>query len=673
MRLRIRYLSIRVATVKGDFGAELPFDVGLNVIRADNSMGKSTALQAIVYGLGIEAILSTSQGVPFPHVMTHSLHTGKEEVPVTESSVLLEFENEKGEVWTTERIVVGQKHKNLVTLHRGALLTAKGGKYTTNDYFVRQPGAAKNEAGFHTKLAEFIGWKLPLVETYDENRVPLYLETIFPLMFIEQKRGWSDIQARFPTQFRIKEVTQRATEFLLALNAYETLLKRRSVEQRSSELVQEWKTKITEAATLTEDENIRVEGLPSLPTVQWPPEGGVRLLIFRDGKWVELEDAQKADREAVKTANQGSKKSAHLLDTQKQLSEAEETLTSVQFAIGRKLDEVEQAEAETERVSGRIKSLETEILRNRDELTLRKLGSLRELSIAGSHCPTCHQGIPDSLIPDLKAEFMTVEQNIEFLKEQREMLKAVLERTQREFARAKVELAALREQADSLRKQIRALNTTLVAAEGTPSVAAIETRLRLQDAIDKRARVSRRIIEIQAALAVLSEAWRANEAAKKALPEGTLSKSDQQKLNELEKRLRSQINEYGMSSINTNSMSINRDTYLPIHEGFNLTFDLSASDLIRTIWAYMNGLREVATQFSTHHLGLLVLDEPKQQSAAAESLAAFLKRTSQSKAANHQVIIATSETLQSLKPMLKGLPVKLIDFSSRVITAKGKK
>jgi hypothetical protein len=133
------------------------------------------------------------------------------------------------------------------------------------------------------------------------------------------------------------------------------------------------------------------------------------------------------------------------------------------------------------------------------------------------------------------------------------------------------------------------------------------------------------------------------------------------------------VSEYGMSSINTNSMSINRDTYLPIHEGFNLTFDLSASDLIRTIWAYMNGLREVATKFATHHLGLLVLDEPKQQDAAAESLAAFLKRTSQSKAAKHQVIIATSETLPSLKPMLSGLPAKLIDFDGRVITAKSKK
>lgn len=673
MRLRIRHLSIRVATPKGDFGAELPFEAGLNVIRAANTMGKSTAVHAIVYGLGIEAILSTSQGVPFPHVLTHSLNTGKEDVPVTESSVLLEFENEKGEIWTTERTVVGQRHKNLVTVHKGPILTTEKGKYPKFDYYVRQPGAARNEAGFHTQLAGFIGWELPLVETYDGNRVPLYLETIFPLMFVEQKRGWSDIQARFPTQFRIKEVTQRATEFLLALDAYDTQLKRRKVEQRGSELVQEWRARITEATTLGDAENIRVEGLPSLPTVQWPPEGGIRMLLFRSGKWIDLNEAQKADRGAVKSAAESSKKGAQLVDAQKQLAQAEEALTGVHFAIGRKLDEVEQAEAEVKRVNERMKSLQSEIVRNRDELTLRKLGSHRELSIAGSHCPTCHQGISDSLIPDLKAEFMTVEQNIEFLKEQREMLKAVLERTQRDSVKAKIELTAIREQAENLRKEIRALNSTLVGPEGTPSVAAIETRLRLQDAVDRRARVSRRITEIQAALAVLSESWRKNENARKALPEGALSKDDEGKLNELEARLRTQISAYGMSSINTNSMSINRDTYLPNHAGFNLTFDLSASDLIRTIWAYMNGLREVATKFATHHLGLLVLDEPKQQDAAAESLAAFLKRTSQSKAAKHQIIIATSETLPSLKPMLNGLSVNLINFDGRVITGKPKK
>jgi hypothetical protein len=85
----------------------------------------------------------------------------------------------------------------------------------------------------------------------------------------------------------------------------------------------------------------------------------------------------------------------------------------------------------------------------------------------------------------------------------------------------------------------------------------------------------------------------------------------------------------------------------------------------------MNGLREVATKMETNHLGLLVFDEPKQQDAAAESLAAFLKRASQSAAAQHQVIVATSEPLASLNSMLQGLSVSLTKFDGRVITASG--
>jgi hypothetical protein len=53
-------------------------------------MGKSTAMQAIVYALGAEPILSTSHGVPFAHVMTEKLDTGGgQEVSVLDSSVLL--------------------------------------------------------------------------------------------------------------------------------------------------------------------------------------------------------------------------------------------------------------------------------------------------------------------------------------------------------------------------------------------------------------------------------------------------------------------------------------------------------------------------------------------------------------------------------------------------------
>jgi len=263
---------------------------------------------------------------------------------------------------------------------------------------------------------------------------------------------------------------------------------------------------------------------------------------------------------------------------------------------------------------------------------------------------------------------MTVEENIAFLVEQREMFMAVSERTNRDAARARVELAAQREEVEGLRRTIRALNTTLIAADGTPSVAEIESRLRLQETIERRKKVARRVAELHSALAVLSEEWQANEEIKASLPEGSLSLADEQKLSALENLIRNQVKEYGMVSIDTNAVSINRDIYQPIHEGFNLAFDLSASDLIRTIWAYMNGLCELAAQFSTHHLGLLVFDEPKQQDAASESLAAFLNRVSQSKAVGHQVIVATSEPLSNLNVMIAQLPVNLITFVTRVIT-----
>ena len=668
MRLRIRHLSIKVTTDSGNYGVEIPFSTGLNVLRASNSMGKSTAIQAIIYGLGLEAILSTSQGVPFAHVLTQYLEVGGRDANVTESTVFLEFENEAGSIWTTQRAIKGERHPNLVTVHVGSLLTS-GGAHPRQDLYVRRAGAAKNEAGFHRALAEFLGWNLPEVETYDGKMVPLYVETIFPLMFVEQKRGWSDIQARFPTQFRIRDVSLRATEYLLKLDAYEFLLKRRSLVQRASELKQQWESRVELAVSAANGENMRVEGISALPTTQWPPEGGIRLLVFRSGEWADYAMIQEMDEAALAKLPKTKRiDDALVLATQESLADAEKALTAVQFAISRKLDTQEQLDLEVTRLEKRICEIEAEVRRNKDELVLRKLGSQQNLSIAESHCPTCHQEISDSLVFDLRAEFMTVEDNIAFLDEQRKMFNAVLERTRRDLARIRVELAADREESNRIRTTIRALNATLTSPEGTPSTADIESRLTLKDSIERRKRVARRVNEIENALALLAEEWSANEAELTALPKDTLSDSDSKKLSCLEQSLRSQASQYGMSSISADTLSINPDTYLPNHEGFNLAFDLSASDLIRTIWAYINGLREVATQFETNHLGLLVFDEPKQQDAAVESLAAFLKRSSLSALANHQVVIATSEPLSSLAPMLEGIQASIVKFDGRVIT-----
>jgi predicted ATP-binding protein involved in virulence len=53
-KLFIKTLHLNVMTSGGLFGARFHFKEGLNIIRAENTSGKSTCLNAILYALGFE-------------------------------------------------------------------------------------------------------------------------------------------------------------------------------------------------------------------------------------------------------------------------------------------------------------------------------------------------------------------------------------------------------------------------------------------------------------------------------------------------------------------------------------------------------------------------------------------------------------------------------------------
>ena len=55
--LRINAIKIEVNTSDGLFGCEYTFNKGLNIIKGDNSSGKSTLFQSILYALGFEELL----------------------------------------------------------------------------------------------------------------------------------------------------------------------------------------------------------------------------------------------------------------------------------------------------------------------------------------------------------------------------------------------------------------------------------------------------------------------------------------------------------------------------------------------------------------------------------------------------------------------------------------
>lgn len=185
MKLRFQRLRLRAVTSDGIYGADVPFSSGLTVLWADNTKGKSTCMQGMLYALGLERMLSPRREIPLPHAMTTYLNTDDEKrVEVLESSVSLEIANGTGQVITVNRVVKGTTDTRLVTVDFGAALSGDGSTFRRQSFFVLDPGAALREDGFHHFLEGFLGWQLPHVRRYDAPETKLYLETVFPLFWV---------------------------------------------------------------------------------------------------------------------------------------------------------------------------------------------------------------------------------------------------------------------------------------------------------------------------------------------------------------------------------------------------------------------------------------------------------------------------------------------------------
>jgi hypothetical protein len=207
---------MRAQTAKGPYGVDIPFTSGLNVIWADNTKGKSTCVQGMLYALGMEKMLSPRREVPLPHAMTSYLNNdnGSRET-VLESGVSLEIQNGAGQIITVNRPVKKDLVDNrLITVDFGASLTDPEARPRSRNFFVFDGGAAQREDGFHLFLEDFLGWKLPMVRRYEGPDAKLYLETVFPLFWVEQKVGWSAIPAAIPTYLRIAKSTNVRSNLL---------------------------------------------------------------------------------------------------------------------------------------------------------------------------------------------------------------------------------------------------------------------------------------------------------------------------------------------------------------------------------------------------------------------------------------------------------------------------
>lgn len=669
--MKIRHLRIRINTENGPHGVDIDFPDGLVVLRADNTMGKSTCVQAILVALGLEATLTTSQkDLPLPHVMKQELFSDDDEiVRVLESEILLEIENKQKERIVVHRTVKGNLSKDLITVYYGPALTGSKDFYESEAFYVSRSGAATRERGFHRFLAEFLGWNLPEVQTYDGRDSVLYLQCIFPYFVVEQKRGWASLTPPMPPQFRIKDPHRRSIEFLLNLDASKIAAKRIELNSRAKDVENSWAITANEIQYLAGAIGGVVNNLPNKPIAHWPPEILPVIQMHRENEWITLDELLQQNRDELDVLRKEEIPVVNAItnSANSELANAQEELNAKEVVAAKLLNSLELERGEVRAIELRVEKIKEDVQRNKDAQTIASLGSIAP-SVVQQICPTCHQPIGDTLLPLAEEQHvMSLGDNISFLEEQLRTFNASLKNAKNIVNARESQVIQLREELMSVRAKIRTIRETLVSDDRLPSMEAIRRRVELEENISRQ-KMSLEQFQVRLGkFEYYAEEWFSIQKEKESLPTEDASDEDKKKLRIWNRVFTKQLRQYDFQSLPVDTVEISLDTYVPKHEGFDLPSNISASDFIRIIWAYLSGLLDVSREFDTNHPGFLIFDEPKQQSAKEISFSALLQKASEALEHNQQVIFATSEDRKTLKKILQNTPHTMFDYEGRII------
>ena len=646
--LKIRALKIEVNTTSGLYGAEFSFSNGLNIIRGDNSTGKSSLFQSIIYGLGFEELLGGKNEKTMQSVLKDQVEFPRNTLHnITQSFVYLEIENK--EIVTIKRSVASSTRKSqLIDVYDGALLTGDNQALESRQMWVHDAGGASDEFyGFHLFLTEFLGFNLPEVVTAKGDLHKLYLQQIAPAFIIEQKTGWSDFLATMP-YFGMRNTEQRVVEFLLNLDVFENEKRKQQLSSSKQNLGNRWQNLFAKFQNLAERSGGKLVGLQDSPSII-NSYGGIYISLIKDDKSITLSDLneiQKAELSALES-QQIATVGSNLNKNEEALNKLNDKLNQVSLNFELLSPELNFDKEKLKQYERQVIAVQDDLRKNKGALKVNKLGGELPAETANNVCPTCEQELKDSLLPsDIKQVPMRIEDNISYLDSQERMISVYIDGQQKTINEKENKLKEYQTVALEVRQQIRDLKKELVQDERLPSVIEIEKRIDLKRKVEFFNKILESFSPLIEDLKSLSAEYGRILNNESNLPKDFFSPLDRQKLNALKDTFIQLLRVFNYQSKPFDAIRISQDTYLPVaqktdaEQFYNIKFDSSASDFIRCIWAYTTALLKTSITFNTNHPRLLIFDEPKQQDMSKDSFRNFLIELS--KFQEQQVILFAS-------------------------------
>jgi hypothetical protein len=676
--MKFRMLRVQIlANDNQNYGYEVEFKSGLNIVRGDNSSGKSTFVNSLLYSLGMEEIIGAKGVASLPYALKSSFEFEDGNKTVVSSTVCVEIENHLGNIVTFKRAIesTSDNTKLIQVINGPYLTTSASDAFTTKPTFLHDSGSAQDpERGFFAFFEKFLGLEMPSISDNKGKTTKLYLQSVFAALIVEQKRGWTDYIANIP-YYSVSGMREKVASFLLDLNVFRNAKQLNDFTSQRNKVVSEWSEIVTSIKLLADTHRLSVTGLNKLPTVEFD-----RKLVFI-GEQTENETKTlgnlRADIIFAKLAQELQSKvqlyneAPELVEKIEEIQNRIDELLILQSMSG---SQVNINEAQLKQYEISLEGIESDLKANKLTKKLSDFGAnVADLKVAKGICGTCMTPIDDILMPpDSGSIPMSIAENIVHLENQKKMTKALIEglsknieRDKNQLHTIKIDIVKFRQELMSHKRDIKSINEV--------KESDVRVKIDLENRQSSITLLEEKSDKYLSRLELLSSQFKGLTSEISKLSKSTLSSSDWKKVSAFESNFKQLATNFGYRSATVSNIKVESETMLPYLGGIELRGNLdtpseaiqlnssdiksdsSASDFVRLIWAYLISFQQTSLAHRGNHPNFILFDEPAQHSMSEKSVNSLFNQLD--KLPEMQSIIAASfdESDDNFEASTKGL------------------
>ncbi|KYN23607.1 hypothetical protein AUQ44_16660 [Vibrio cidicii] len=677
--MKFNQLLVKVsATDNNDYGYKISFGSGLNIIRGDNSSGKSTFVNSLIYALGMEEIIGAKGVASLPYALKDRFDFNGEK-RVTTSTVFLEIENRHGEVITLKRAIVSTEvNTKVIQIIEGAYLSRPNSNLHSVYTFLHDAGSAQDaQKGFFAYLEQFLGLELPKLSDNKGRETKLYLQSVFAALLIEQKRGWTDYIANIP-YYGVSGMREKVASFLLDLDSFRNAKTLSEYQSARSVIMSKWAETTTELKGAVEAKQLSISGISKTPVSDFDRN----LVVIGERNGVDIKPLETVRIELTDELIRISKQDKDRLknepvDIVKKIEQTQNKIDELLILQGMCGKRIKINESQLSQYKDSLNGIEKDLKSNRLTEKLVEYGvDEAELGVAKGKCQTCFSLLDDILIsPDSVSMPMTLKENITHLDNQKKMTQSLIEGITKSIELDKNQLLTINRNVVVLRKELVSLKRDIKSTNDVTE-ADIRRKIVIENRQQEVSQIDQKVDKVLNELASLSVSYKTINGKIAALSKYDFSYSDITKIKNFSENFKTLARKFGYRSASVDEIELKSETLLPYLQGIELRekvdtpselkekksisstdikTDSSASDFVRLIWSYLISLYKTSQTNNGNHLGVLLFDEPAQHSMSTNSVNAMLETLSSTQGLQSIVAASFDENEDTYNSSVRGM------------------